>query len=285
MTSFNATFRICLSHDVDRVHKTFQYVTHFLKALKHGDGKAAAIQIGSLLQKDHYWNFEKIMTIEKRFGLKSTFFFLNETYAFRPWKRSSWRFALGYYSLFNPRVMDIMRTLDSLGWEIGLHGSFRSFNNADLLKREKADIENILGHSVCGIRQHYLNLSEETWRLQSDAGFTYDSSFGFTKDIGFKDNRSQPFQPFPGRRFCEIPLAIMDSCLMRKSDPSSAALKMLDFAQKESACLVLNWHTREFNPLEFPGYAAMYEFLIEEGLKRKAQFIVLRDLARMFLQS
>ena len=274
-------FYVCLSHDVDRVAKTFQFVTHFLRHIKGGDFQAALYQMKSLSQRRHYWCFEKLMEIEDKLGVRSTFFFLNETYPFRPWKLASWRLGLGYYDLFEPNVQKVIKILDEYGWEIGLHGSYLSFQNVELLKKEKADLESIVGHSVHGIRQHYLNLDHYTWARQAEAGFLYDASFGFTDDIGFKENRYQPFMPLANQRFYVMPLAIMDGCVIRKKNPMADALKVIDLARDEGACLVLNWHQERFNENEFPGWKDLYVRLIEECRVRGAQFTTIGERIRL----
>lgn len=274
-------FFVCLSHDVDRVAKTFQYVTHFLRYLKTGNLRAALYQMKSLAARAHYWQFEKIMEIEDKLGLRSTFFFLNETYPFHPWKLRSWRLSLGYYNMLDPCVQRVIKDLDNQGWEIGLHGSYLSYRDVNLLRKEKADIESIVGHRVIGIRQHYLNLDNDTWARQAEAGFLYDASFGFTDDIGFKDNRFQPFMPLANRRFYVMPLAIMDGCVIRKKTPFADAVKVIELARDNGACLVLNWHQERLNEKEFPGWRDLYVRLIEECRSRDAQFSTIGDYIRL----
>ena len=270
-------FCVCLSHDVDRVKKTFQFFTHFLKRLKNMDPGAAIYHMRSLSQSSHYWNFDEIMEIEHRLGIRSTFYFLNETYPFHPLKISSWRLSLGYYDLFEPNLQSVIRQLDNEGWEVGLHGSYLSFKDLSLLKKEKSDLENIVGHQVLGVRQHYLKLDQQTWERQSQAGFLYDASFGFTDDIGFRESRFHPFKPLLNRDFLAVPLALMDSCLMRKANPLKEAIKLIDLAEEKCACLVLNWHQQIFNENEFPGYKKMYMILIDECMRRKARFCTIRQ--------
>jgi len=265
-------FHVCLSHDVDRTKKTFQFLTHFLRSLKNRQLGTAIYQIESVFQKSHYWCFDKVIEAEHKLGLKSTFFFLNETYPFRPLVLSSWRLSLGYYNMLDSKLKMVIRELDRQGWEVGLHGSYLSFKDLDLLKKEKSDLEGIIGHPVLGVRQHYLNLDSHTWELQAEAGFFYDASFGFTRDIGFKENRFQPFKPIPNRNFYVMPLALMDGCVMRKRNPLAEAINVINLAEEKGACLVLNWHQRMFNEKEFPEYMDMYLRLIEECRARKAHF-------------
>lgn len=274
------SFCVCLSHDVDRTKKTFQFLTHFLKCLNGMDLESAIYHMRSVFQKSHYWNFEKIMEIERNLGLRSTFFFLNETYPFHPFKISSWRLSLGYYDLFEPNLQRVIRELDSRGWEVGLHGSYLSFKDVNLLKKEKSDLESIIGHPILGVRQHYLNLDQYTWTRQAEAGFLYDASFGFNDDIGFKENRFHPFKPIKDRDFYVIPLALMDSCVMGKKNPIEEVINVIRLAEEKCACLVLNWHQRMFNEKEFPGYMEIYLRLIEECRSRKAHFCTIGEYVR-----
>ena len=69
----NKRFVVCLTHDVDRIRKSYQYITHFIKTGK-------LYHIASLFSKKNpYWKFNKIMEIEERYEVRSTFFFLNES--------------------------------------------------------------------------------------------------------------------------------------------------------------------------------------------------------------
>ncbi len=270
-------FHVCLSHDVDKVDKTFQFFTHFIKRLREHDIRSAFYQLKSLSMKNHYWCFEYIMNVEKKLGLKSTFFFLNETYPFKILKPSKWELALGYYDIFDPRVQKIIKYLDSGGWEIGLHGSYLSFNDMNLLRKEKNDIEKITGKPVLGVRQHYLNINERAWELQADIGFRYDASFGFTRDIGFREEKFLPFHPMQDRRFLVVPLALMDFCVMKKKNAIGEIKNVLKLAEERKACLVLNWHQHVFNEKEFPGWAGMYLDLIEECKRRNARFCTIGE--------
>lgn len=265
-------FTVCLSHDVDRVKKTFQFISHFFRNLGKREFGSMIYQFKSLFMTSHYWCFEEIMEIERKFDLKSTFFFLNETYPIHTLKPSSWKLGLGYYNIFDPKIKKIIMDLDNQGWEIGLHGSYLSFKDIDLLRKEKCDLEGITGHPILGIRQHYLNIDHQTWEIQAETGFIYDASYGFTDDIGFKEDRYFPFNPLQGRRFYVVPLALMDSCVMKKKNPVQEALKVVKIAEEKKTCLVLNWHQRVFNEKEFPGYKKVYLLLIKECKKRGAHF-------------
>jgi peptidoglycan/xylan/chitin deacetylase (PgdA/CDA1 family) len=276
----NKKFYVCLSHDVDRTKKTFQFLTHSLRSVNNRESGRAFYHMKSVFHRSHYWCFDKVLEIERKLGLRSTFFFLNETYPFHPLELHSWRLSLGYYDLFNPKLQEVIRELDGQGWEVGLHGSYLSYKDTELLKKEKFDLESIVGHPVVGVRQHYLNLDQHTWTRQAEAGFSYDASFGYTRDIGFKENKFYPFMPIPDRRFYVVPLALMDFCVMGKKNPLGQAINVIDLAEEKGACLVLNWHQERLNEKEFPGYLEIYVRLIEECMHRKAQFLTIGEYVR-----
>ncbi|GAG07142.1 unnamed protein product, partial [marine sediment metagenome] len=157
-----------------------------------------------------------------------------------------------------------------------MHGSYSSYNSSQLLEKEKKRLENIAGHDIAGIRQHFLNVNEETWKLQSEVGFGYNASFGFTREIGFRNDKYHPFFPLEENdKFLVIPMAIMDECLMNKKDIQKEYLDLIDTAERNNGVLVLNWHQRIFNEREYPGYSRIYEEIIQEGKKRKARFALL----------
>ncbi|MCU0822230.1 MAG: polysaccharide deacetylase family protein [Spirochaetes bacterium] len=277
MVNINAikNFVVCLSHDVDRTYKSFQYLTHSLAGIKKKDFRSAWYHISSVLLKNHYWGFDRIIDIENKYNVKSTFFFLNESYPFKFFNIKSWKYSAGYYNIFDYKIQDIIKRLDLGGWEIGLHGSYNSYNDLNLLIKEKKLLEQITGHEIAGVRQHFLNLNHNTWDLQREAGFKYDSSFGFKDNVGFKDDKYNLFPLDDKYDFNIVPMAIMDACLMSKPDPYESALNLINIAEEKKGCLVLNWHQRVFNDNEFPGWGKIYIRIIEECKKRDADFLTI----------
>jgi len=230
--------------------------------------------VKSISLKRPYWTFEKLIDIENGFGVRSTFFFLNESIRLNPISLKSYKLSLGRYSIFHPEIVKMIKFLDENGWEIGVHGSYNSFRYLHLLRKEKEDLEKILGHKVIGIRQHYLNLNDNTWALQEQLGFKYDSSWGFTNEIGFKENQFLPFYP-TNSNFKVIPLTIMDTCFMSKSNRWEEYERLLDLCEEKDAVMVINFHQHVFSKYDFPGYTNAYINLIEKALKRNARFLKL----------
>jgi len=254
--------KIALTHDVDRIRKTYQYITRSFKYLKKGDFKNIYREFLSIPTFNSvYWNFEDIMSIEDSNNIRSTFFFLNESIPFNILAPVDWKLSLGRYKISEKKLKDIIHTLDTNGWEIGLHSSYNSYLNPRLIKKEKFLLESIVNHNIIGIRQHYLKLNNQTWRNQKNAGFSYDSSFGYTNKIGFKDDKIAPFRPF-NDDFIVFPLCIMDSCFMNDNEGFKKLDYIMEQIEKEEGILVLNWHSNNFNERDFPNYKSTYIKLI-----------------------
>jgi len=84
------------------------------------------------------------MDIEIRHGVRSTFFFLNESKRTNPLKPATYKLTMGGYNIHDRRIVEIVRKLSRGGWEIGVHGSFDSYLKEGLLAREKRSSKALL---------------------------------------------------------------------------------------------------------------------------------------------
>jgi peptidoglycan/xylan/chitin deacetylase (PgdA/CDA1 family) len=271
-------FAVCLTHDVDRVQKTYQYLSHFIKYLKKGDFHCAVNQIISLSKKvrgnEPYWNFERILEMERSMDVTSTFFFLNEKRKLCLFSPKEWKLYWGVYDITAPKIVETIKRLDAEGWEIGIHGSYNSYKDVELLEREKKALENLLGKSVSGISQHYRNLAiPETWEYHEKLGLAYDSSIGFVTDIGFMYGTCHPFHPYnpaEGRTLSlwELPITIMDNACAYKD--LEDILEVINIVERYGGLLLLRWHQSVFNEREFPQRSEIYKRIIEVCKERNA---------------
>lgn len=266
-------FALCLTHDVDRPYKTYQAPYY---ALTERDPS----QLRSMVTSDRpYWQFDAILELEAELGVRSSFYFLNEKRLIRDkppreWLRPrSWQLYAGRYDITDDEIVDVIRTLDRRGWEVGMHGSYDSYDDPDRLADEKATLEAILGHEVVGGRQHYLNLDRpRTWRHHREIGLRYDASLGSSTEYGF-DGRYDVVRPFDDE-FVVFPLTIMETALLDDA-PSidhawSECRRLLTEARERDAVMTVLWHPRYMNEAEFPGYRRLYRRLIEEALAMDA---------------
>ncbi|MFW6195836.1 MAG: polysaccharide deacetylase family protein [Thermoplasmatota archaeon] len=263
-------FALCLTHDVDRPYKTYQSLYYGLKEFDFYHIKTA------FSNERPYWQFENIMELEEELGVRSTFYFLNEKNLLKDkspkewFKPKNWKLYTGRYDIQIDEIKNIIRKLDEGGWEVGLHGSHDSYDDVERLNYEKEVLEDILGHEIHGIRQHYLNLKKpDTWKNHRKVGLKYDASLGSSDEYGFHYGYKVK-HPFD-EDFAVFPLTIMESALMGSiesvKDAWNECEKLLKKAKKNNAVMTILWHPRTFNEREFPGYAKIYQKMIEKAQK------------------
>ncbi|ELY66254.1 polysaccharide deacetylase family protein [Natronococcus jeotgali] len=260
-------FALCLTHDVDRVFKTYQAPYY---AVRERDPS----HLRSLVADERpYWQFEAVMALEDDLGVRSSWYVLNERSLLerspREWLRpESWTLYAGRYDPTDPELVDAVRALERGGWEVGLHGSYDSADDRERLCYEKRVLEDVLGEPIVGGRQHYLNLvGRRTWEHHRAIGLRYDASYGSSTNYGF-DGRYDVLRPFDDA-FVVFPLTLMERALV----PSAPSLewawrecrRLLEEAHEHDAVMTVLWHPRYFNEDEFPGYRTLYERLIREA--------------------
>lgn len=268
--------KVAITHDIDRMFKSYHYLTKIITFLLERDYEMVYKQFLTLFfKRNSYDNFEEIIRIEKENNIKATYFFLNESIPFRLFSIRNWYLSLGRYNIENKRTVEVIKLLKSEGHEIGVHGSYLSYKNEILLSKEKKALEKICEESIIGIRQHYLNLDENTWEIQKNCGFLYDSSYGFTNDIGYKNKIFGPFFPI-GSNFTVFPLPIMDYCFSDHKDKWNKLDEIIQDTIKNDAILVLNWHTDSFNEHDFKYHKKDFIKIIRILQENNAEFNTLK---------
>lgn len=278
-------FALCLTHDVDRPYKTIQapYRAFRERDLSHCNH--------FFTDERPYWQFDTIQAIEDEFGVRSSFYFLNERRLVRDLPKRAWltprnwiRYT-GHYAIDDPAIVRVIQELHNGGWEIGLHGSFSSYDDRARLEYEKAALESVLGTSITGGRQHFLNRSiPATWRHHRAIGLSYDSSLGSSSSAGFLHGYDvrRPFDD----DFLVFPLTAMEVALHTADNSLEVAKtrvdQLIEEAARNQAVMTVLWHIRLFNTDEFPGYAELYRYLIKRAIDANAWIGPVRDLAHAF---
>ena len=283
-------FAVCLTHDVDEIRKTYQYITRSIRFLKRLDFAALKNEFISLVSKlkgkDPYWTFDEIIDLEKHLGVRSSFYFLKERGKVKISDKKTWRHLGRRYSFKEPKLVEIIKKLRLGGWEVGLHGSFYSYNDFNLLKKEKEELEEVLGDKVIGIRQHNLNLSiPETWRIHEALGFEYDTTLGSNHYVGFRWGTCFPFYPYDvgsGRflKVLQIPLHIEDIVVFRYPNPWEVCVRMVEMVQRYGGELTLLWHHSVFNEIDYPSWMKLYKDLVEYCKKKGAWITNASNIAK-----
>jgi hypothetical protein len=237
-----------VTHDIDYLvfYDNFHLLSLIRDAIKRKDLNFFLKRVKNFYKskrdykKDPYWLFDYFVGKEK--DVKNAFYFVAEG------KK---------YNIEDRKVKELIKKLNENNCEIGLHGSFNSFNNKEQLKKEKKLLDSILENKKYGVRQHYLRFDvRNTWQVQAELGFEYDTTCGYYDCEGFRCGTSHSFQTYDLERdkildLKEIPLIAMDVTLKdyRGFQPNEAVEKikiLKNFCKKFGGNFTTLWHNSFF---------------------------------------
>lgn len=239
----DAPFAICLTHDIDSIYQSvLSKGVNACRLLRNGDFPRALHTLGQLRsRKIPLCNFSKIMDLEEKYGAKSTFFFMAENPGDQDYS----------YAIedIGPEIGEIV----DRGWEVGLHGGHRTYLNPQEMRRKKERLEKVTGKPVRGYRNHFLRFRvPDTWEYLSQAGFHYDTTYGYADCVGFRNGMCHPFWPYNLHThreidIVEIPLIVMDGTFphyMRMDTHRAWDMirKLIDAVEKYHGVLTVLWH-------------------------------------------
>lgn len=226
-----------------------------------------------------------VLETEARHGARSTWFVLSGT----PTLASAWAGDLTYRPE-SPPARRILAEITAAGHEIGLHGSFETSDRHELFGAQRERLESIVGQTVRGIRQHYLRLRPSSTPVGMDAaGFTYDSSIGFSDRNGFRRGAADVLPIWIAATEStlsmeEVPFAWMDRALSKYQgveDPDvwiDDALSLADECRAVHGLWVGIWHPNLTPALGFPGALDAYTRLVAALAARDAFMAPIAEL-------
>jgi len=280
-------FALCLTHDVDDIYPP---LTHkilaslcCLKKLNLRELKNNLFWDMQGKQFSPYINFKKIIELEKKYNAKSTFYFM--TTAEDPIR-------------FRYNIEDIASELAHIlenGWEVGLHGGYFAYDEMQAVKSEKNRLERVLGKEIVGYRNHYLRFKvPNTWMILEKCGFKYDTTYGYTNMVGFRNGMCHPFKPFNlniGKQMdiYEIPLHIMDGTLFDVTKSFNKAWEiarmLIDTTEKYNGVLTILWHNNVFSFPFRDKWKTLYEKILEYGSKKRAWMTSGEEIMRWWIKN
>jgi hypothetical protein len=301
-------FTVCLTHDVDhpsiRLHRFDHTMFGFLQravvgsvvdacrgrtslaTLRRNFAAAATLPLVQAGWAPDIWDesFERYLELEK--GLGSTFYVI-------PTRGTPGRTRDGFAPGFRASAYgasDIAhrtRALAAAGCDVGVHG-IDAWLDSTSGTRERTAVARSSGVAASGVRMHWLYFDEQAPQRLEEAGFTYDSSFGYNDAVGFRAGTLQAFRPITARRLLELPLHIMDTALFYpgRMHLTATAAKVLvqsavDQAQHHGGALTINWHDRSLAPERL--WDGFYIELLED-LKRRSPWFPTASQAVFWFQ-
>ena len=157
----------------------------------------------------------------------------------------------------------------------GLHPSYNTLHNSELLKEELQIIEKSSGNKIQVSRQHYLRWDINTSPKQLILnGIKADFSMGFAAGAGYRAGTFTPFYYYDlenesATNLLIVPFVVMDGVYFVYSNTGAKEakkeiLKLADETRKLNGVFVTVFHERTFDSELYPGFAELYWELQQE---------------------
>ena len=133
--------------------------------------------------KDPYDNYEFLIQKRKEYDLNCIFFFQLASYS-------------TYDKNLSPNNNNFRFLIKTIAdyCKVSLAASYSSFNDVELLRKEKKNLADVINRQVEYSRMRYNRVDvPQTYRNLVDAEFTDDFTMGYTHEIGFRAGTSFPF--------------------------------------------------------------------------------------------
>lgn len=159
--------------------------------------------------------------------------------------------------------------------KIGLHPSYQSYMNQELLQKEVIRLEKITGQEINLARKHFLKLSiPDSYRHYESVGLTHDYTMGYADEIGFRASICTPFTFFDLLQDKELnvtvhPFAYMDGTLneymhLHSEEAIQKVQQLKDEVKKVNGTFMGIWHNETLNDLDrWKGWRQVYESAIK----------------------
>ena len=134
-------------------------------------------------QRDPFDNFNELIELHKAHGTQSMFFFQFADYS--TYDKN--------VSPTNSKFRFLIKSVADYS-VVSLAASYSSFENTELLKKEKNRLATVINRPINCARMRYNRVDvPETYRKLVEAEFTDDYTMGYTHEIGFRAGTCRPF--------------------------------------------------------------------------------------------
>lgn len=247
----NTSLKITLTHDVDEpfAHRSLKSL---LGGIMRGETKTAWHNFTHALEQNSYYTFPWIVSQEAKLPFADKIYFMRMP--LQPCQQDK-----PYVSYQSKDMRALVALLKKNKVQIGLHASYFSGENPQIIGREKMELETAIQQSITTNRYHFLRtcLADDMSYL-ADAGIKDDYTLAFADQVGFRLGTCRPVafispKTLKTSNLILHPLTMMDATLFRYMQLS------LDDAFKQACCLietvrqyggelVLLWHNTMLQP-------------------------------------
>ncbi len=244
----------------------------FLQSITKGNLQETWMRLKVLLrlEKDPYDTYDLQLSIQKKYKLKTLYFFLFGEYG---------KFDKNV-PVYNPIFHHLIKSIsDTSG--IGIHPSYNSNKDKSKLDTEIKRLSKVINREITFSRQHYLKLRlPETYKNLLDLDITEDYTMGYASKIGFRASTCTPFFFYDLDLEMETklkvhPFQVMDATLcnymkIQPEDCLKVVKPIIDEIKSVKGTFVTLWHNESLsNNWPWKGWRNVYEEIVLEALPEK----------------
>ncbi len=217
-------------------------------------------------QKDPYDSYGWLNQLHEQHKLKPYYFFLLAEKRGKYDKNISLR----------QKALQQLISDHLIHYPVGIHPSWRSGDEHDLLKKEIDSLSAIAGNRVLSSRQHYIRFTlPQTFRRLIDTGIQFDFSMGYGSINGFRASVASSFYWYDLENEKQSALMLFPFCYMeansfyeQKYTAQQALEEMLHYykaVQSVNGIFIMIWHNHFFGTDKlYAGWKEVYEEFIKE---------------------
>ncbi len=226
-----------------------------------GFKKRSRVLLG--MEKDPYNTYEQQLEIHNKYRLETIYFILFARYGTNDKNIS-----------FNNRRFQVLIKSLADYCDVGLHVSFSSISNPDLLSVEFSNLSEVLKREINKSRQHFLVLNiPSTYRNLLNLDIVEDYSMGYATTPGFRAGTSRPFNFYDldvdAQTHLKLhPFVFMDTAFKHGSGMEEYRY-IVKQVKKSGGNMVLLWNNESFSE-KILGQNGIktYEELVRIGLAK-----------------
>jgi hypothetical protein len=215
-------------------------------------------------RQDPFDSYQWMDELHRRAGLQPIYFFLVAEQRGKLDKN---------IDIHHPAFQALVRKT-AANYQVGLHPSWASGDHPQLIKKEKAWLENTSGQVVKASRQHYIRMSlPATYRQLLAADILDDYSMGYGSINGFRASVATPYYWYDLKNEIKTPLRVYPFCFMdanahyeESKSPAEALTELVNFyevVQAVGGTMIAVWHNNFLGTdPAFEGWKETYEQFI-----------------------
>ncbi len=260
--------KILISHDVDHLFATDHVLKDLIleklwvRSAVHLCKKKISFQTFwyrlTLLFHNRMHRIYEIMEFDHKNEIPSVFFFGMDN-------------TLGM-SYSRKKAAPIIRQVMEQGFDVGVHGV--SYRSAEAMRREYDAFQTLSGLKSFGLRNHYVQFEEDTFKKMEQAGYLFDSTW-------FNKQKVEIRPPYRVGNMWEFPLHIMDGYICKAGNLEQGLADTFAAIQQAERmgmpyCTIL-FHDYQFDDKFDPEMKQWYTETIRYLKENHYEFISYRD--------